>query len=256
MENFINKNCVICEGTQMPDKIIDTDQVCFVRCPECSLIWKIKPEKDPTDYKDENYFARMGYNENRKRKLNKSYRQLKFIEKYRPAKGDLLEIGCSKGYFIEAANENGWNATGIDISDSAVEYCRSINLDVHKTNISELYSLNKKFDAIVLKHVFEHLPDPIGALKIFKDNLKDDGIIFLDVPHASYYKAKLLKDRSKYYNIKYGGAQHYYYYNPETMEKLFNKMGFKVLMKSDFKNYILGKFWLTKQFFCVAQKEG
>jgi len=254
MQNFINKNCVICKGSPEGIKFIDTEDVCFVKCPECSLIWKIRPEEDPTDYTDGNYFSRMGYNENRKRKINKSHRQLKIIEKYARNKGNLLEIGCSKGYFLQAAAERGWNVTGVDISDHAVEYCKSLELDAYKLNISELSSINKKFDAIVLKHVFEHLPDPVGALKVFHEILKDDGIVFFDVPHASYYKAILLKEKSKYYNIKFGGAQHYYYYTPETMEKLFKSNSFDVLMKSDLKNYILGKICFTKQFFCVAQK--
>jgi 2-polyprenyl-3-methyl-5-hydroxy-6-metoxy-1,4-benzoquinol methylase len=255
MENFINKNCVICEEAPIGIKFIDTDEVCFVKCPNCSLIWKLRPEQDPTDYKDESYFSQMGYNDKRKRKLKKSFRQLKIIEKYKVTGGSLLEIGCSKGYFIQAAAEKGWQATGVDISDSAVEYCKSVNLEAYKIDIADLPSLNKKFDVIVLKHVFEHLSDPVGALKVFMEILNDNGLIFLDIPHASYYKAKLLKDKSKYYNIKYGGAQHYYYYTPETMEQLFKKMGFKVLLKSDFKNFILGKLCLTKQFFCVAQKK-
>jgi 2-polyprenyl-3-methyl-5-hydroxy-6-metoxy-1,4-benzoquinol methylase len=254
METFINKNCVICKDSPEGVKFIDTEDVCFVKCPECSLIWKIRPEEDPTDYADGDYFSRMGYNDNRKRKIKKSLRQLKIVEKYAQNKENLLEIGCSKGYFLHAATERGWNVTGVDISDHAVEYCKSLGLDAHKLNISELPSLGKKFDAIVLKHVFEHLPDPVGTFNVFHEILNKNGVVFLDIPHASYYKAALLKEKSKYYNIKYGGAQHYYYYTPEIMERLFKNNGFDVLMKSDLKNFVLGKVCLTKQFFCVAKK--
>ena len=51
--------------------------------------------------------------------------------------------------------------------------------------VNALSELNDdKFDLITLNHVFEHLNDPINILVELQKNLKDDGIIIIEVPHA------------------------------------------------------------------------
>lgn len=65
--------------------------------------------------------------------------------------------------------EDKWDTTKIDIVS-----------DITNIPISE-----KSFDVILCSEVFEHIPNPVDALKEFNRILKDDGMLILTVPYSS-----------------------------------------------------------------------
>ena len=81
--------------------------------------------------------------------------------------GDMLEIGCATGEFCHTLHERGVNATGIDISESAITEARSRYkaIPFHVGTIDNLDS-EIKFDMIFAFEVIEHLTDPSKFFKI------------------------------------------------------------------------------------------
>jgi ubiquinone/menaquinone biosynthesis C-methylase UbiE len=53
------------------------------------------------------------------------------------------------------------------------------------SDITAIPEPDKSFDAIMCIEVFEHLPDPIAAIKEFSRLIKDDGVIILTAPFCS-----------------------------------------------------------------------
>lgn len=53
------------------------------------------------------------------------------------------------------------------------------------SDITTIPEPNKSFDAIMCVEVFEHLPNPIAAIKEFSRLLKDDGVLILTAPFCS-----------------------------------------------------------------------
>ena len=71
-----------------------------------------------------------------------------------------LDVGCSTGFVVEAARDRGWDATGIDLNPSAVEFGRSRGLDLRTVALDHAGFAAGSFDAISLFDVLEHLLAP------------------------------------------------------------------------------------------------
>lgn len=98
--------------------------------------------------------------------------------------GHLLEVGCGSGSALRSMKEKGWNAVGLDFDEEAVCNARSMGLDVRLGQLSDQGFPEGSFDAIVMGHVIEHVPDPAALLKECKRILKKDGALVMLTPHA------------------------------------------------------------------------
>ena len=127
----------------------------------------------------------------------------------------------------------------------------SLGLEAYKP--MELGEL--KFDAIVMKHVLEHFSNPIEVLQQYYDMLRPGGVLFIEIPNPSYYKAVLLKEKYKFYSPQHGGRQHFYYYTPKTLTKLLESVGLDVILPCNRSSAILDVFSLAKEFMCIARKK-
>ena len=68
----------------------------------------------------------------------------------------------------------------VDVSDVALlDEWQSMN---HQIKFADFESDKTKFDYIFLNDVFEHLPDPLGTLKILKTKFTEGGRVFINTP--------------------------------------------------------------------------
>lgn len=86
----------------------------------------------------------------------------------------VLEIGCGKGHFLEYLNSLGFQATGID---PAYE---GDNPLITKGRFSPEVAL--KGACIVLRHVLEHVRDPLAFLAEIAEANNGGGIVYIEVP--------------------------------------------------------------------------
>lgn len=85
----------------------------------------------------------------------------------------LIEVGCGKGYFLEMLRGLGYAITGIDPS------YEGDNAEVIKAPFTQ--ELGLAAEAIVLRHVLEHISDPVSFLaEIARAN--HGGQIYIEVP--------------------------------------------------------------------------
>ena len=107
---------------------------------------------------------------------------------------DVLEIGCGIGtqtkLLIEFLKKGSLHS--IDISSESIEIAKKklghfANLTIEVNNGTEFF-INKKFNAIILPDVIEHIPIEYHG-KMFQnlDNmLKNDGFILINIPNPFY----------------------------------------------------------------------
>ena len=108
---------------------------------------------------------------------------LSVTQRYVPAGGAILDVGCGTGYFIEAAAER-YEAWGVDPSPAAVEMCRERGLD--RVVEGSAYDLSaaedRRFDAVCFLDVLEHLDDDARALGEGVRLLRPGGVVIATVP--------------------------------------------------------------------------
>ncbi|MGH7536974.1 MAG: class I SAM-dependent methyltransferase, partial [Gemmatimonadales bacterium] len=98
--------------------------------------------------------------------------------------GRLLEIGCGLGAFLVRARERGWEAQGVELSPWAASQARRASeAPVLVAQGEQLPFRAGAFDAVVSHHVFEHLVDPIQALRESRRVCRPGGRLLLFLPN-------------------------------------------------------------------------
>jgi len=99
--------------------------------------------------------------------------------------GRLLDVGCGSGNSLQKMKENGWSVCGIDFDEDAVKNAKSKGLEVYIGDLFSQNFLSESYDAILLSHVIEHVPDPIKLLKECQRILKKGGRLVVITPNAN-----------------------------------------------------------------------
>ena len=116
------------------------------------------------------------------------------IERYRPSRGDLLEIGCGRGWLLSQARRSGWRAHGLEIEGSAREHLLpELSGSVDYIHGEEGFARIEaaRYDVICSYQVFEHLLDPAAALASWCRALRKGGLLIVDTPNAGSLGSRL-----------------------------------------------------------------
>ena len=132
-----------------------------------------------------------------------------------------LDVGCSTGFVVEAARDRGWDATGIDLNPSAVEFGRARGLDLRTVALDHAGFAAGSFDAISLFDVLEHLLAPAATLRSCINLLARGGILFLYVPNYDS-ASRLLMGAAAHFIWP---THHLNYYTPATLTDLMARHG-------------------------------
>ena len=134
---------------------------------------------------------------------------------------NLLEIGVGAGQSILWFEEEGFNVKGIEPDGRNVSM---INKKLKKGEVIESsveeFSTDEVFDVIWMSHVLEHLLEPMNFLKKIKDNLKNNGIFFIEVPNCEY-EPMLQSSIQK--------NPHLFHFTTKSLSKLVEKLDYKIL---------------------------
>lgn len=203
----------------------------IVECHSCKF-WFTNPIPDLEQigeyYKSENYISHTSskkglferlYHIVRKRAIKKKF---KLVSKG-ANKGQLLDIGCGTGDFLNYVHEKQWRTKGLEPSDDARELAAKKGLDV--SHSSDLYRLPENtFDRITLWHVLEHVYNLNEDLSQIKRLLKDDGLLFVAVPNRGSFDAQ---HYGKFW-AAYDLPIHLYHFTPNDIRKLMREHGMEV----------------------------
>jgi 2-polyprenyl-3-methyl-5-hydroxy-6-metoxy-1,4-benzoquinol methylase len=141
-------------------------------------------------------------------------------------KGKLLEIGCSWGFFLDAARREGWDAAGIELDGRAVRHGREkLGLKIFSGTLeSEMTRLEPPYDAIATFHVIEHLRDPVDFLRRCRELLREGGLLILKTPNIASWIAK----RTGAYWEWLSPPAHIHLFSAQTLHLALLRSGFRV----------------------------
>jgi 2-polyprenyl-3-methyl-5-hydroxy-6-metoxy-1,4-benzoquinol methylase len=139
------------------------------------------------------------------------------VDRLRGAKtGLLLDIGCGKGWFLEAARERGWQVQGVELCPEVAKTTMGrIGTQVHIGNIFGLELPSETFDLVTMFDVIEHLEAPIEALRICYRILKPGGVLALSTPNLRGLGCRLLGARA----FAVWPDEHIIYFGPASMKR-------------------------------------
>ena len=149
-------------------------------------------------------------------------RRMPFLQDYLKPQMDLLEVGCSSGFMMDAFREMDINCFGVEPSGEFGEYLVSNGYTIFE-NLSEIQ--DKKFDLITHFFVFEHIANPFDFLEQNLRLLKDGGVIISEIPCANDPLTSIY-DIEAFENF-YWSIAHHYYYTPESLSYVLDKVGCK-----------------------------
>ncbi len=120
----------------------------------------------------------------------------------------LVEIGCGKGYFFDMLATRGCEIRGFDPTYEGE------NPKICKTYFDPLVSLDAK--AIVLRHVLEHVPDPVNFLTEIRGANSKSGLIYIEVPCFDW-----ICDHRAWFDVFY---EHVNYFRLEDFGRIFGQV--------------------------------
>lgn len=109
--------------------------------------------------------------------------------------GRLLDVGCGRGELAGAFVRRGWTAAGVDPSPDAVRVARSLGIDAREGTLDDVAWEPGSFDAVVLHHSLEHVPDPVTTLRRAGELLRPGGRLFVAVPYWGSWQRRRFGSR-------------------------------------------------------------
>ena len=199
--------------------------VLWVKC-SCGLVykqWTAEQAPAPRPFDP----ASTAYSRRWRHRVAKSREQIRDVLNY-VAPGPLLDIGCSLGYTLRAAQELGMASTGLEYDPGVAAFCRSKGYTVEVGSMIAMPFADSAFQIVVMKHVLEHTPDPRAALREVRRVLRPGGGLFIAVPFGGYHRAVRNPARHKFYQPSDPDTGHAIYYTPETLTRFLAEEGYRV----------------------------
>jgi ubiquinone/menaquinone biosynthesis C-methylase UbiE len=219
--------CPLC-GDARAEQVIAFPQLSYGRCVGCGVIYKREqePELAGGGY-DESYFRfnRAKYLARWAHRVRKCHNQVRQCLEFHPGARSLLDVGCSAGYVLAAAQKAGLEATGLDMASFAVELCRSKGLRAELGSLTQMPFADASFDIVTAKHTLEHVAQPMDGLKEIARVLRPGGVAFLQVPDAAYYKISLMPRRGRSFRPDRRGWQHHVYFYERNLTDACQRAG-------------------------------
>ena len=136
----------------------------------------------------------------------------------------ILDIGCSSGYFLSIAIENGMEAYGVEPNKLEVEYARQNGAVVLASDVSDL-DPGESFDVITLWDVLEHIREPVGYIESLLSIVKPGGCIFVQVPSSGSLAARIMRGACNMFD----GVEHLTLFSKRSLNLAFAKAGFELV---------------------------
>jgi SAM-dependent methyltransferase len=97
----------------------------------------------------------------------------------------VLDIGCGAGDFLLKARRLGYRVAGVEPDSIAARLAQTKGLDVTVGSLPGSGLPSSSFSHVTMNHVFEHMHDPVGALREIHVLLQPGGRLWLAMPNLN-----------------------------------------------------------------------
>ena len=161
----------------------------------------------------------------------------KIFDKYLPREGKILESGCGLGRWLFYLRGKGYDVTGIDLVEHAVQTAKAYDPEapVFVDDVLRSRFPDDSFQAVISLGVIEHFEEGPGKpLAEIKRLLSEDGLLFLSVPTQNLFRLLLINHlkRTKMHLRKLAGYEYLfeeYRYTRGQMSRILTGAGFQII---------------------------
>jgi 2-polyprenyl-3-methyl-5-hydroxy-6-metoxy-1,4-benzoquinol methylase len=230
------RECNLCH-TAAKGSIFNKNGYDLVRCADCGLVYVGCPPSAAeleklysfangyhTSFEDDNSPSAIS-----QQRWAKYY--LELINRYGD-RGRVLDVGCSVGFFLEAAKKDGWQTQGLEMSADSAEIARSKRgLEVEQGTLESASFAPASFDAVTVWDVIEHVTDPADAMMRMNRLLKPGGIVAMSTPNVDgiFPRWSLKVAQPLNYWPHPEPPYHLFQFSKRTIRRLLEQTGFEVV---------------------------
>lgn len=228
LKQYLEKNekpCIVCGGTHFLDWASER-YLKAKKCINCGMI-SVNPHFTEAGLKHlyENYFIGRQTEE-----ILRAQRQivytidrdwlLNFIDG-----GDILDVGCSGGFFLSHFDDGKWNKYGVEFAENSAQHARSKHgIDVKVGNLVDL-DFDRQFDIVTMRGTIEHLRDPVAALTKMDKIVKPQGFFFVTAtPVGNCFAFDVYRHKWRLFTP----LEHIHFFSVENLTSILAKFGFRM----------------------------
>lgn len=213
--------CPICSQDREPREIQARFglKAMVAECEDCRIAFQTpRPSIEASiAYMNMRWNSEDTYVANVESQVKRATAQLSYVSQNHKGSLNLVDFGAGAGSFVKAAIDNGWEAYGIEHSDSAIARAK----DFYGVNLYKEFQ-GEKVDVVTMWDVIEHLQDPQDTLEMVAKTLKEDGLLVVETGNYEHWRRLVERDSWGLYLF-----DHHYYFTPESLKKVLLRSGFE-----------------------------
>ena len=233
-DNSVAAACILCVNSENLTQLFTKEEYTYWLCQNCDLVFT---SPQPSIAEQKNALAEWaGMHHLSRERLEWEFSstmglllygpRLRPIEKLLPERGNLLDVGCSAGGFLDYARSNGWDVRGVELAKESAHVANTDHdLDVVTKPVEEVEWEVSSFDAITFWDVIEHHPDPAVFIGKASELLRPGGIIALATPNYNSLTRYIIGERWD----ALIPPRHLYVFTQASIRKLLGQAGFKII---------------------------
>lgn len=192
------------------------------RCKACGLAFRYPR----LDYQVLNELYKKGHIENWQSPSSRNDWQYAYqwISRYLPNGGDLLDVGCFDGGFLQNL-DSCYKRHGVEIHEGAGAKARECGIQLVGTDFYDLSDISLLFDAVVSFDVIEHAYDPFTFLSHLVGKTRNNGIVVVSTGNSDFLGWKLMGARYWYCSI----GEHLSFINPRWCNWAAPRLGINLV---------------------------
>lgn len=137
--------------------------------------------------------------------------------------GRLLEVGCSTGELLEAAQRDGFEVRGVEGDRENCRIAAARGLECFPGALRDAAFPAGSFTVAALYHVIEHLRDPVAEMLELNRVLADGGCLVIETPDIDNVWFRLIGARWRQFI-----PDHIFFFDPRSIKLLCEATGFEV----------------------------
>jgi SAM-dependent methyltransferase len=147
-----------------------------------------------------------------------------------PTRRMLLDIGAHAGRFLHLARRAGWQVEGVELNPRTAAYAAErAGVPVHRANAQQVGAMGRRFDAVTLVDVLEHIPWPVELLTQVRGVMTPGAWLAVKVPSGPAQRLKenvRARVRPRYRATLADNLVHVNHFSPGALTLALMRAGF------------------------------